>query len=139
MIRPLGNRGAALAVILGTILVVVVLANILLNFMLSQNRLTHHQISRIQAYYAGIGAMNYTLERLRKGTWVAGTDCLNASGGCAVHQLIYSSSDFYPSVINSINVVITPNGQALPSGATCNPPNDTEACVDITTDYTYTP
>ena len=138
MIKPLGNRGAALAVILGTILVVVVLANILLNFMLSQNRLTHHQISRIQAYYAGMGAMNYALERLRKGTWVVGTDCLSTSGGCPV-QAIYSATDFHPSVINDVTVIITPDGQALPSGAICNPPNDTEACVDITTDYTYTP
>lgn len=63
------KKGVALFIVLGTILIVVILANVVLNIILSQSRLTHHQVSRIRAYYAGLAGMNFALEQLRTGTW----------------------------------------------------------------------
>jgi Tfp pilus assembly protein PilX len=63
------KRGVALFIVLGTILIVVILANVVLSIILSHSRLTHHQISRIRAHYAGLAGMNYALEQLRTGTW----------------------------------------------------------------------
>ena len=56
-------------IVLGTILVVVILANIALNIMLSQSRLTNHEINRIRAYYSGLAGMNLALEHLRQDNW----------------------------------------------------------------------
>jgi hypothetical protein len=77
------RRGVALFIVLGTILIVVILANVVLSIILSHSRLTHHQISRIRAHYAGLAGMNYALEQLRTGTWVYNNDyCIgNLSAG----------------------------------------------------------
>jgi Tfp pilus assembly protein PilX len=63
---PNSNRkGVILFVVLGTIIVVAALSTVILRIMLSQTRLTHHQISRIQAQYAAKAGINYALEMLR--------------------------------------------------------------------------
>lgn len=59
-------------VVLGTILIVVLMANIVLNMIVSQARLTHHKVSRIQANYAGWAAINYANEMLRIGPAAGG-------------------------------------------------------------------
>ena len=94
-LRP-GKRGVALFIVLGTILVVVILANIVLNIILSQSRLTHHQISRIRAYYASLAGMNYALEQLRTGTWVYHGDyCIGniTAGHCSGFPLPHVVND----------------------------------------------
>jgi Tfp pilus assembly protein PilX len=63
------RRGITLILILAVILVVVWLAHIALVLISSQSRLTHHQVSRIQAFYAAQAGINYALERLRVGDW----------------------------------------------------------------------
>jgi len=64
------RRGITLILILAVILVVVWLANIALVLISSQSRFTHHQISRIQTFYAAQAGINYALERLRLGDWI---------------------------------------------------------------------
>jgi Tfp pilus assembly protein PilX len=59
------HRGITLILILAIILAVVFLANIALVLIRSQFRLTHHQVSRIQAFYAAQAGTNYALEKLR--------------------------------------------------------------------------
>ncbi|MCX5710326.1 MAG: hypothetical protein NT088_06385 [Candidatus Omnitrophica bacterium] len=59
------NKGIVLFIVLGTILVIIVLANILLGLITSQSRITHHQVSRIQAFYAAQAGLNYAREMLR--------------------------------------------------------------------------
>ncbi|MFH1339272.1 MAG: hypothetical protein ABIH40_05475 [Candidatus Omnitrophota bacterium] len=61
------RRGVALILILAVILAVVFVANIALVLISSQSRLTHHQVSRIQAFYAAQAGINYALERIRQG------------------------------------------------------------------------
>ena len=69
MMKRLENKekGAALMFVLGTVLVLTVLANLALSLFLNQSRLTHHQVRRIQAYYASLAGVNYGFEMLRRG------------------------------------------------------------------------
>ena len=59
------RRGFALYLVLAVLLVVVILANVILNLITSQSKLTHHQVKRIQAYYAAQAGVQYALENLR--------------------------------------------------------------------------
>lgn len=59
------KKGAILFVVLGTIIVVATLSTVILRIMLTQTRLTHHQVSRIQAQYAAKAGVTYALEMLR--------------------------------------------------------------------------
>ncbi len=61
----INSKGIALYMVLTVLLIVVIFANIILSFILSQSQLTHHQVKRIQAYYAAQAGMNYALEALR--------------------------------------------------------------------------
>ncbi|MBN2830736.1 MAG: hypothetical protein JXL82_00440, partial [Candidatus Omnitrophica bacterium] len=70
------RRGVVLFVVLATILLVIILSGVILRIISSQSRLTHHKVSRIKAYYAGRGMINYAFEMLRTGTWVP-----NPAGG----------------------------------------------------------
>lgn len=99
LISRLNKKGIALFIVLGTLLLIVVLANIILAIILSHSRLTHHQVSRIQAQYASMAGINYALEmlRLNSAPWTtAGTynicnsnPSCNApapSGGCTANE-----------------------------------------------------
>lgn len=119
------QRGVALLMVLTTILVVVILANIILNMALSQTRFTRHQISRVQAYYAAQAGINIALENLRNGTWVAGVNCL-AANPCPV---VFPAGSFNPASVaanGGVQIVITP-GTGIAGTAT----------VSATTTYTY--
>ena len=47
------------------------LAVVVLRIISSQSRLTHHQVGRIQALYAGKAGVVFAVDMLRKGTWTA--------------------------------------------------------------------
>jgi len=59
--------------VLVSFLVAVSLAGVILNLVLSQFRISHHQVSRIQAYYACLAGLNLAYENLRTGTWMYNT------------------------------------------------------------------
>ena len=118
------NRGLALFFVLGTILLVTVLANAILAIMSSQSRLTHHQVTRIQSYYAAQGAMNLAFEQLRMGAWGTGTYRLCTSG-CSAPDI--NDADMPYDVTVDISDV----------GAALNHPDVRE--VRFTSNYTYTP
>ena len=64
---PDSNRkGVLLFIVLGVIIVVTILSTVILRIMLSQSRLTHHQLSRIQSQYAARAGINYALDKLRR-------------------------------------------------------------------------
>jgi len=65
--NALNKKGIMLYLVLSSLLVVIILANILLNVILSQARFTKHKLSRIQAYYASMAGVNYAFEKLRLG------------------------------------------------------------------------
>ncbi|MDP2941189.1 MAG: hypothetical protein Q8N85_02915 [Candidatus Omnitrophota bacterium] len=122
------EKAVALLVVIATILVVMGLASAMLNIMSSHYRLTHHQVSRIQAYYASMAGINYAYECLRTGSFVAGTHCLAASGGCNL-----SDPAFPASIQPPIKIIITPAQSSDPSQPCYN-----HACISVTTNYTYT-
>ncbi|MCM8795255.1 MAG: hypothetical protein NC928_00975 [Candidatus Omnitrophica bacterium] len=127
----MNKKGVALLMVLGTLLVVLVLANVVLAIISSQTRLTHHQISRIQAYYAAWAGINYALEQLRTGAWtVAPTNSCSPPNGC-----VLVDNDFPATIQNrQVRIVLR-----APGTTDCqNPPGGT-ACVSATTIYTYTP
>lgn len=135
------KKGALLFIVLAVVMIVVILAGVILSIISSQSRLTHHQVSRIKAYYAGKGMMNYTLEKLRTGDWdlppaVPGTPYY------ACHKAVGSTKDCVDSVTRTyeinqdsdipynVQVAIFPDGTG---------PNNTTARLEIKTEYTYTP
>jgi Tfp pilus assembly protein PilX len=117
------NKGVTLILVIVLILMVVVLANIALVLVRSQFRFTHHQVSRIQAFYAAQAGTVYALERLRLGTYVAGTHCL-AIGDCTLHD-----GDFPICIHNQDVNIIIEQGTG---------PNGTDK-IKANAVYTYTP
>lgn len=63
----LNKKGVILFIVIGIIMVVSVLATVMLRIISSQSRLTHHQVSRIQAQYAAKAGVLYALDKLRRG------------------------------------------------------------------------
>lgn len=114
----LNRRGVVLFIVLGTLLVVVVLANVILGLILSQTRFTHHQVSRIQAYYAAQAGMNLALDNLRTSTWTNGTYSL-----CKANCTVNDTDIPYRVDIN----ISTPNAT---TGI---------RTINLTANYTFTP
>lgn len=116
------EKGIALLIVLMTVLIVVVLANVMFSMMNSHSRQTHHQISRIKAYYSDQAAMNLAIDKLRLGAppagtgWGAGTYSL-CSSGCTVND---------PAIAYPVNILITEN----PVG---------NFTISVTSNYIYTP
>lgn len=120
------KRGVVLFIVLATLMIVIVLANVILNIMSSQSRLTHHQVSRIQSYYAAQAGMNLALERLRTGNWIEGSYCLGPTqascSGFPAANTVVDSDIPYP-----VNITITA------------PDANGKRTLNITATYTYTP
>jgi len=128
------KKGVILFIVLATILVVAILSGVILSIISSQSRLTHHQVSRIKAFYAGKGMMNYTLEMLRKGNWVLPSSG-NLSYACHRGCIDSGVTETYTiptdaDIPYKIQVTIHPNGTG---------PNGVGAKLQIKTEYTYTP
>lgn len=121
-----------LFIVLGMLMVVVALANIILNIISSQSRLTHHQASRIQAYYAAWAGMNYAIEKLRVGdtNWIPSPD---TGTNTRVRTLCRSGCDVnepdLPTSIQQVSITVYAAGTGI-SGT---------RKLTVTTDYTYTP
>ncbi len=134
MFKPgISQKGVALYLVLATLLVVIVLANVVLSIISSQSRLTHHQISRIQAYYADMAGINYAFEMLRTGTWTIPASSASYTltlcrSGCSINE------PDLPSSVTLVNIVVS--GNAV-SG--CHPPAGIPVCISATANYTYTP
>lgn len=126
----MGKRGVILFIVIGTILLVSVLGVVILTTISSQSRLTHHQVSRIQAYYAAMAGINYALEQLRVGNWSTGN----------TYSVPFAEYDFKPASIvgNTVSIAINQPQNTDSSQPCYNPPGNT-ACVSATASYTYTP
>ncbi len=96
--------------VLAILFVIVALANIILGTMLSQSKLTHHQVTRVQAYYAALGCANYAYQKLLLNndvTWprtpVPYTKSFCSSVGVA--PCTYTDNEL-PASINKIYVTV---------------------------------
>ncbi len=133
------RKGVILFIVLGVIIVSVVLATVVLRIISSQSRLTHHQVSRIQALYAAKAGMVLAFDKLRRGDWVQNATainyyCINAKVDPPVSCLdtLVDTSIHCGDEINPCNVQIAIYPQSQPGI------NGT-AKIEIKTDYTYTP
>jgi Tfp pilus assembly protein PilX len=127
---PVGNnKGMILYFTLAILLIAVISAMIILNLMRSQNRLSHHQISRIQAYYAGLAGINYAWENLAIGNWPLGNRTVPPWTSPALQN-----DRGFPHTINSVNITVSTRGT---NG--CDAPPDGTVCISTTVNYTYIP
>jgi len=129
------RQGIVLFIVLGIIMVVVVLATVILRITSSQSRLTHHQISRIRAFYAGKAGMNLAFYKLRTGAWSAPT-----SGTDPIYYCINGSVD--PAPVTCTAPVVT--DAAIPYNVQIavypiNSGLNQTIKLKVKTSYTYTP
>jgi Tfp pilus assembly protein PilX len=126
-----GRKGVALFIVLGIIMLVTVLATVILRIMSNQARLTHHQVSRIKAYYADKAGMNLVFDKLRTGTWSAPASgisyyCINAKVDVAVTCL---DTVVDATIPYNVQIAVYPQNSGL---------NQTIK-LEIKSSYTYTP
>jgi len=144
------KKGVAIFMVLATIMIVVVLANVVLAIISNQSRLTRHEVNRIQAYYSAQAALVYTLEKIRMtGGWPAtgGSDryycSAQSSGGAGVcidsvapddtigyDRGLTRDGTFHIQVKVYANNTCNPAVAAPPAGVTC---------LDAKVDYSYIP
>jgi Tfp pilus assembly protein PilX len=134
------ERAVALLLVLATILIVMLLANIILTLVSSQSRLTHHQISRIQGYYAAMAGINYAYDKLRRGddsvNWYLPTSSsytrrlCNANPNCPYTTNCNINDSTLPCSISYVDIKVGPPG-ACPDS-----PTGIQACINATTTYT---
>jgi Tfp pilus assembly protein PilX len=60
------RKGAVLVVVLGTMIILTILALVAVNLMTQESRIAEHKIRRIQAFYAAQAGVVHALERLRR-------------------------------------------------------------------------
>ena len=134
MLKVKQRKGVVLLIVLATIMVVVILGNIILTIMSSQARLTHHQVSRIRAYYAAQAGVNLALEQLRRGVWgYNATYCITRNPfvplppECIVSNSVPCTD---PDMPYDVIIRIGQQGTGGPSNTTP---------INVTVNYTYIP
>ncbi|MDD5044629.1 MAG: hypothetical protein PHH69_06285 [Candidatus Omnitrophica bacterium] len=122
------QKGTILVITLGVILVVVLLSAVIVSFMLSQSRLTKHQVDRTRARYAAQAGVNYALEMLRVGRWFPNNNytICNVTGatGCGGNNTTDTDMPF------KVEISIGPANDLSCANA---------SCINATVNYTYTP
>lgn len=135
-------KGAALYLVIGTLIIVVILARVILSIILNQATISRHHSTRIQAYYAAQAGMNYALEQLRTGTWYYNSaednSCPTASGGCDIPEPEFPSQILpFSGEEQQFKVVFCPSGvTCAPSFQSCTPPAGYNFCINISVKYT---
>ncbi len=137
------EKGIVLLIVLVTIFTVILLGNILMAIITSQSRSTHHQVSRIQAYYAAWAGVNYAYDSLRTGTVGWSIPASNQTyNHCLARDTVADCAGVARDITdNNIPISITwvrisVSGNAQPG---CVPPSGIPACISATADYAYTP
>lgn len=129
-----GNKAVALLIVLAAVVMVVLMANMVLNIVANQARMDQYKLSRIQAYYAAQAGANLAREMLRSGAahWP-----LPAVGGSYIHR-ICNGCVIGPGDVNEPNlpdsvrsVIITVSDPALCPGS----PAGLQACIRVTANY----
>jgi len=125
------RKGVALFIVLTIIMVVIALTVAILRITSSQARLTHHQISRIRAYYAVRAGVNLVFDKLRTGSWTQNPTttvyyCINNKVDASVTCL----DTFVDTSLPNIQIAIHPAGGSGISNC---------SKLEVKTSYTYTP
>lgn len=147
-------KGVVLFIVLAVLMIVIILASIILSIMSSQFRLTHHQVSRIQAHYASLAGINLAYDMLSQadnnvGNWPQPATVtpglfytrflcrtVSSDANCNTADAIIDAN--IPASIKVVQVTVTDKTAASPPRP-CNPPQDSQICIDATATYTYQP
>jgi Tfp pilus assembly protein PilX len=123
------RKGMALYLVLTILIVVILIAGMFLNLVLSQGRLTHHQVSRTQAYFAARMGMNYAVEMLSRNdsSWPS-TGVYNRTICRAAASACNKTEPDLPLSIRSVTVYVGD----VNSTTNVRP-------LNITVDYAYQP
>jgi Tfp pilus assembly protein PilX len=128
------EKGIAIFMVLGILLVVVVLANVILAIVSSNARFTHQQVSRIQAYYASQAGITYAIYQLwigpNEGGWsFAPTNSCPKTNPCTIPDPDLSQT----------KIVFCASNDRCPNtdSPICQPPPGIDFCIDASTTYTY--
>jgi Tfp pilus assembly protein PilX len=125
------KKGAILFIVIGIIVVVVILSTVILRIISNNSRLTHHQVSRIQAEYAAKAGIVYALYMLSTNN-AAAEACWSGSGmimrstnpgTCVVIEA------GLPGSISQVAITVEPIGSGILGTRR----------VRATADYTYVP
>ncbi|PIQ91077.1 MAG: hypothetical protein COV71_01185 [Candidatus Omnitrophica bacterium CG11_big_fil_rev_8_21_14_0_20_41_12] len=113
------KKGVILFIVLGVIMVSVLLATVVLRIISSQSRLTHHNVTRIQAQYAAKAGFLYAFDKLRRGdaVWSATTPvapvikrmCKQAGPGCNIIESDLPISIQYVDITVYDPAAVAPN------------------------------
>jgi len=121
------KKGVILFIVLGTLLVVTLLASAVLRLTASHYRLTRHEISRIQAYYMAMAGVNYAIEKLRLDDPVWSNPGPHTftlcKGGCDINE------PSLPDSIQQVNIEVGDLGTGI----------ENTRQIRTTAIYTYTP
>jgi Tfp pilus assembly protein PilX len=143
------TRAAALYMVIGTLVIVSILAKVIVTVILNQATISRHHSGRIQAYYAAKAGMNYALEKLRTGQWRYSTspavnDCPPTAVG--THSACDVSETEFPASISSLGtgakefrVVFCPASplqKCAPRLDYCIPPAGYDFCIQVSVKYT---
>jgi len=145
------TKAVALYLVLGTLIVVVILARVMLAVILTQTRISRHHAGRIQAYYAAQAGMNYAREKLRTGAWhyngPGDNSCPPTAVGVASpcditeSELPASITTLGTGTNRQFRVVFCPGSptpqQCAPSLDFCDPlPTGYTFCIQVSVKYT---
>lgn len=107
-------KASALLFVLVMLFIVTLLANVVLRIMLNQSRLSRHRIWRVRGLYAAQAARVLTMEKLRTGIWLYGTNhCINScpTGFLGNIDVNDDDTDLISSSIGiAIGTLIPPSG-----------------------------
>jgi Tfp pilus assembly protein PilX len=128
----LNKKGVVLFIVIGVVMVVAWLSIVTLRIISSQSRLTHHQLSRIRAYYADKAGMNLAFDQLRTGAWTQHSTaikyyCIN---GKVDPEAACTLPIFSDTLLPNVQIKIYPKNL---------PGIDGTAKIEIKTDFTDTP
>lgn len=130
--RLMSQRGMVLFIVLAIFFIVILIGNFTMGLISSQSRLTHHNVGRIQAYYAAQGALHYAFEKLRQNNdsnWQ-----IPSIGNAYTRTLCRSGCNIndpsLPLTISTVRIRIADQGA---SG--CNPPAGSTTCLSATAEY----
>ena len=132
----MNRKGAILVFVLLIILVVVMLANAALSIVNSQGRFTHHEVSRIRAFYACEGARNIAFERIRGGNTNSFSICPDAAA-CAVAPVMPDQL-IDPDIPFRVDVTVGAQGSAPAALGGAGGLGGQVRQLTITATYTYT-
>jgi len=134
----INKSGIALFIVLATVFVVILLGEITIKFIASQNRFSHESVNRIQAYYAAKAGMNYALEMLRTGTWTFSPNSCAPPSGCLINEYAFPDSikSFDGTANKQFRVIFCPAGSICAFASFgCQPPSGINFCINTTVTY----